>query len=611
MPSLDLSLSSKRSKVVEKKPAVHLNKCDNDKQQLEKSSRRLKSSISSENSGEVRKSRNRGENKQTPTKQSAKSRTELNPSKQSESSDILTEKVSEKPKTKSRTTVKTVAAISTDSEEVKPCQGESEKSINRSETTQSSVSSDSNETSCKGDLSEEKNKLSSPVKDCDTSTQNDISKSNNSNKDSASSVEEPCDKASKKPLAATCDNKKPKKECLSKSEAVSDSALLESQTAPDTDDNMHFMKQRLLASNNCSESNSTPPTNSLAGIDVNRSLTDQITKLNRSSEAHQHQHAEASTSSAASEPQAHSSHHYNESSVKDTFNPKNALPDNVTQAHSNSTTPTGYTAATATEVRSSSRTSDHSSTYGERPSSRFDDLKNSSSKSHSPASSPLIIDKGEPVLPYRDPELMRKNPVHSNVQNMLGQHKSSQNFPNVHNPMPSGPSSSSISTSMSSSSYPSHHMARSHVIPYPHMAGASSLAALSGLPPSLGQLDPASLALIQQQQLALHFNNPLLMRQAQASGYPSPANLTMAQLELLWQQKYPTLPVPPQWMLASKQEELLRDLFSLKERELERYERERMERERMDQERIDRLQREKERERQIERERQERERLER
>ena len=76
------------------------------------------------------------------------------------------------------------------------------------------------------------------------------------------------------------------------------------------------------------------------------------------------------------------------------------------------------------------------------------------------------------------------------------------------------------------------------------------------------------------------------------------------QLELLWQQKYPSIPVPPAWILHQYQDELVRDVSPLlQQRELldrERRERElALERERERQER-------EERERERERERQER-----
>ncbi|XP_060084452.1 probable JmjC domain-containing histone demethylation protein 2C isoform X2 [Ylistrum balloti] len=365
---------------------------------------------------------------------------------------------------------------------------------------------------------------------------------------------------------------------------------------------MHFMKRRLLAGNNSSESSSNPPSNSLAGIDVNRSLTDQITKLARTEKLALHGEDTGSSinQTKSLSPQSESSDTVVPS--KDLRSDSVPIKDNVLSNYGNSTqTPND---------RSSSRTSEHSSYsgYGDdrRPSSRLDDLRTSSK--NSPASSPLIIDRTEPVLPYRDPELMRKNPVQSNVQSMLGPPHKSSTYPGVHNPIPSAPPSGSLPTT---TSFPTHPLPRTHVLPSMsyHPMGAAAAAQL-GLSPGLGQLDHATLAAIQQQQLALQYSNSLLLQRS--AGYPPPANLTMAQLELLWQQKYPSVPVPPQWMLASKQEDLLRDIFSMKEREIERYERDRIERERLERERMDRLEREKiERDRQIERERQERERIER
>jgi hypothetical protein len=111
--------------------------------------------------------------------------------------------------------------------------------------------------------------------------------------------------------------------------------------------------------------------------------------------------------------------------------------------------------------------------------------------------------------------------------------------------------------------------------------------------PSLAQMDPSQLAALQHQQLASMQYQLLLSR----GGYPS--NLTMPQLEHLWQKTYPSIPIPPQYLLPKNRDDLLGHLFS-KEREI-------IERERMERERMDRIEKERmERDRQLERERQER-----
>ena len=332
----------------------------------------------------------------------------------------------------------------------------------------------------------------------------------------------------------------------------------------DTDDNMHFMKQRLLANNNSQEKSPTP--NLTEKIDVNRSVTEQLTKL-------------AKTENRSSSLEDH--HHSGKSASPSTKRLDENRYENVT-----ATQPSHYSNS---EIRSSSRASEHSGTSEDRRSgSHLEKIKNS------PSSSPLVLDKTEPVHPYRDPELMKKNTVHSNVQSM--HHKMSAGaYPGIPIPPPQGAGSSYQSS-----------LPRSHLSSLYH-----PLAQLPAMPPAGLGIDHATYAAIQQQQL-LQYN---LLLQRTAAAYP--ANLTQ-QLELLWQQKHPSTPVPPQWALAKNQEELLRDLYALKEREIDRYDikrREMVERERIEQEHLERIERDKlereQRERQLERERQDRERLER
>ncbi|KAL5022479.1 hypothetical protein ScPMuIL_001634 [Solemya velum] len=236
-----------------------------------------------------------------------------------------------------------------------------------------------------------------------------------------------------------------------------------------------------------------------------------------------------------------------------------------------------------------------------RPGSHFNDLRGK----NSPASSPLyIVDRNEHVLPYRDPELMRKNTVLSNVQSMLGHgpHKSTS-YPAVHTPIPSQSTGGISAAAVAASpTLPNHPLPRTPVvssIPYPQM-----------IPAHVGLLDHAAIAALQQQQIASQYSGrgllPMFM----------PGDLSRTQLELLWQQKYPSVPVPPPWLLVKYQDDLLRDVALYREQQLERdrREREQIERERLERERIERERiehdRRLERERQ-EKERQERERIER
>ncbi|XP_048748291.1 probable JmjC domain-containing histone demethylation protein 2C isoform X3 [Ostrea edulis] len=403
---------------------------------------------------------------------------------------------------------------------------------------------------------------------CDSASHHESSPNSPDSRDTGSVVSSVCDTQS---LG----------ECPSTQECQSDETNIE--------DNMHFMKQRLLASNTSSDKS---PAQINASIDVNRSVTDQIAKLSRAESAGSNQEEEKSNSPNKSVSPKSTGSYLSSISTADFYlhehgkelRNNNNISDLVSGCNSLSNS------LNNDDLRSSSRASEHSNSglnEDRRPASRLDDLR--SSQKNSPSSSPLIIDKTEPVHPYRDPELMRKNPVHSNVHGMLGSHKK-QSYPSVHTPIPSAatPTPSIPATT----SYPSHPIPPNHVIPalqYP----PHHLTAALGMHPSLAQMDPSQLAALQHQQLASMQYQLLLSR----GGYP--ANLTMPQLEHLWQKTYPSIPIPPQYLLPKNREDLLGHLFS-KEREL-------IERERMERERMDRIEKERmERDRQLERERQER-----
>lgn len=380
----------------------------------------------------------------------------------------------------------------------------------------------------------------SNISDSDTSTTAD----KNSECDELTKKEQNVDKH--------CDLSE-KSDIEQKVECSEDNNTSEKVISNDTDDNMHFMKQRLLANNN--SQGKSPTSNLTERIDVNRSVTEQLTKL----------HSESSSEERLkSSPQ---------NKRVDENNYENVSHSSL---HNNS------------EIRSSSRASEHSGISEDRRSvSQTDKIKNS------PSSSPLVLDKSEPVHPYRDPELMKKNTVHSNVQSMHPK------MPAAYPGLPIPPPQSSLPPA---SSYQSS-LPRSHLSQLYH-----PLAQLPAVPAAGLGMDHATYAAFQQQQLLQY----QLLLHRNAAAYP--ANLTQ-QLEMLWQQKNPSTPIPQQW---KHQEELLRDLYALKEREIDRYDikrRELAERERLEQEHMERIERDKmereQRERQLERERQDRERLER
>lgn len=295
-----------------------------------------------------------------------------------------------------------------------------------------------------------------------------------------------------------------------------------------------------------------------------------------------------------------SSHHHSPSMTL----PSHGLPDS--SRHLSDSRPKDLSlgsAAGSDYERSQSRSSDdraasRSSADEKRPSSsssslsnpRLDDYRRKEMEAH--GNSPLVFDKNKPVEVYRDPELLKRDQLRYLQQSQAQALRAS-----AHTPIP--PASSYPPHAAVSS--PAHAAALAqHARTLPMAAyGSSALGALSGLSPHLGLSHSALVAehsaalrsltasqqaaLIQQQYAALGLSQHL-------SSYMQPS-LQTQQLEVLWQQKYPTLPVPPAWMLNQYQDELLRDVHMLRDRDLamerERRERE-MLRERAERERAER-----------------------
>ena len=373
-------------------------------------------------------------------------------------------------------------------------------------------------------------------------------------------------------------------------------------------DNMHFIKkkQSILAGG----VSSGPPQNSVApvaNIDFSQSLTDQITRGDKLTSVNGDSKVSPVSQSLPTES-------YPKRDI-------DCLPSNRDSKLTNSANSGGLhhinSSSSLPEERSQSRSSDSrcssafSGDEGKRPASRLEDIR---SVKNSPASSPLIVDKSEPVHIYRDPELMSKNPVRSNVPNMHNSHKS---YPNVHHPiptqasrpasvgMPSTPLTSGLDRSSRNPVLPS------GAYPSPLQLGPSAIpgASLSNLlPHGLHQLDPQTLAIHQQIQAVQQQQMAALAQQyssALSMSYPPRGTLSKVQLEQIWQQKYPSIPVPPPWMLSKhddmggsvrmlhEQEHLERERMERMERERDREQRdrkdrERRERERMEKERLDR-----------------------
>ena len=219
------------------------------------------------------------------------------------------------------------------------------------------------------------------------------------------------------------------------------------------------------------------------------------------------------------------------------------------------------------------------------------------------ASSPLLVDKRRPVEPYRDPELLKKDSAMRHIHSL---HQAALQ-PRAHAPVvlptsyPTAPHPATLPTP--------HPTPQSHPL-VPHLAAAAyghhlnpitlqqQMAAAAAS--SLDRSSLSNLGVLVQQQHVAHLQQMQMLQQ-------------QLQLERIWQQKYPTIQVPPAWMLLQYQEELLRDVNLLHSREhlamLEREreiahdrerieraaERERLERERAERQRAERERLEKER----------------
>ena len=398
----------------------------------------------------------------------------------------------------------------------------------------------------------------------------------------------------------SCDSISDKQQQLSESgQAVS---------GEEGEDTMHYKKQMLLASGSnspCSSAaHSQSSSSSLsASIDVNRSVTDQLTKLAKAEKivlggSDGKTDTERSTETAGTL--------YNSlTPVSDSRGERDyKVHDFMTDRHRESSAFTcvkgsasqcNTSSSSSSEERAESRASDSQVSSGlgddRRPGSRLDDLRSVKS---SPTSSPLILDRNEPVNIYRDPELMSKNPVRSGLS-VAPLHKtmSGPTYPSVPGGVPAPPTGFTTSTTLAS--HPSS-LSRSLMppgLPYsPHQLPPGAISHGLPMPHAFSQLDAlaaASAAAAQQQQQQHHQQQIAALQQQYQNAaqlmhtmpYSLQGGPRMSQLELLWQQKFPHAPLPPALLLSKQQEGLFGDTIFPRE-QLERLEQERMERERME-----------------------------
>ena len=392
-----------------------------------------------------------------------------------------------------------------------------------------------------------------------------------------------------------------------------------------------------------------------AAINVNRPVTDQIAKLSsvkeKEKEKLQHKEQQLSpwsgkdsngtassggVSSSTSGGGVSMTNHVSISSSTDTATVSSTYerPDMIrteerphsreVRSHYDSHMEACMDAARLSESRSScsdvrlmderaSSVGSRSSDNERRPASRVEELRRSKER-NSPASSPLIFDKNEPVKVYRDPELIKKDSEIRQLSTM--HHLHSQHGHSIHRVTPVAPPPPPQSGNYPPqvrTPIPTHHsplQAHPSLAAPPHTGSLLTplhysqphMGTLASINPHMmphhlvgSQLDSRAAtlgSLTQQQQAHLQIHYGQLLQQQQQSllsTYLPHGNVSPAQLEVLWQRKFPSIPVPPAWMLTQYQDELLRDVSALREREIviereriERAERERVERERQD-----------------------------
>ncbi|XP_005091148.2 probable JmjC domain-containing histone demethylation protein 2C [Aplysia californica] len=413
------------------------------------------------------------------------------------------------------------------------------------------------------------------------------------------------------------------KKCVGVSEASSNSVSVVHPEQGNED--MNFKKQILRARRNISPSPNTQTGSVSEGIDVNRSLTEQLAKRTKTFEQFS---VNGDGKPPGSEPPVlidrvksspcYSAYHLNESS------PSLSKADFISERHSaftcvQSSVARSNTTTPATEDRADSRASDGQLpphiTEDKRPGSRLDDIRSSRS---SPGSSPLIVDRYEAVNPYRDPELMRKNPVQSNVPNILtAQHKMNQSsFPSVPPAVPGASTPSQTAAAAAAAA------AFSGVPGVPPQLPARSL--LSSLPSTLAYTSNPQLPPSMSPHLTLPHGYSLetmaavrAQQQHLAAIHQQLMNYPTATFEAIWQRKLPTAPLAQPWAQKSQESLLAGDLAAMHREQMqlhieqERRERERLEQERRERDRLEQERREKERKEMIERERLEKEKAER
>ena len=204
--------------------------------------------------------------------------------------------------------------------------------------------------------------------------------------------------------------------------------------------------------------------------------------------------------------------------------------------------------------------------------------------------SPLVFDKSKRVEPYRDPELLKRDEMQQRFAALQSQHRSTPQGgapasapPTAAPPPPSALPLPQASVSQLAAAAAAAQSASAAALPgLVNTTRPQALLGLSGFGaggiPSLSAplslhhftgsaLDSAALSslTVLQQQAAVAQLHQLQLLQAQQQPHLMPYaalqnSMQPRQLEVLWQQKYPNIPVPPGWILHQYQDELLRDV---------------------------------------------------
>lgn len=371
-----------------------------------------------------------------------------------------------------------------------------------------------------------------------------------------------------------------------------DLSTLRSDTKSDED--MHYKKQILRAGSNINPSQNVQSASLSSGVDVSRSPTEQLPKIKTGDKFNENGEGKSTPECVDVTDTLSSLSHRQVEQESSSFMRGH---DFLGNRHSAFTSVSRSNPATPAAVdRADSRASDgqlSAHVTEDKLGSRFDDIRSVRS---SPGTSPLVIDRHEAINPYRDPELMRQNPVQSNVQNILAaQHiMSKPAYPSAHVPFPGATApSQTIAGFAGAQTHPARALLSTlpSTLPYANSHQLSSSLSHHLALPHAYSMD----AVVRAQQHIAALQQQQQQQQQHLMNYTLSSAPGLSTLEALWQHKFPTTPLTTPYMLQKSTDAILpADLASVLHREhlQHQMDRERRELDRIDKERRERLEQE-------------------